>query len=72
MRWQQYEAAAEDDMLGWAIVFFIVALVAAVFGFSGISAGAAPLAQMLFFVCLVLFLVLLIARMRTEEADGDA
>jgi uncharacterized membrane protein YtjA (UPF0391 family) len=28
-------------MLGWALAFFIVSLIAAVFGYSGIAAGAA-------------------------------
>lgn len=41
-------------MLYWAAVFFIVALAAAVLGFSGISVGAASVAKILFFVFLVL------------------
>jgi len=47
-------------MLGWALVFFIVALVAAVFGFGGIAVAAAGIAKFLFFVFLVLFLASLI------------
>jgi uncharacterized membrane protein YtjA (UPF0391 family) len=43
-------------MLYWAIVFFIVALVAAIFGFGGIAAGAATIAQVLFWIFLVVFL----------------
>ena len=31
-------------MLYWAVVFFVVALVAAIFGFTGIAAGAAEIA----------------------------
>jgi uncharacterized membrane protein YtjA (UPF0391 family) len=48
-------------MLYYALVFFVVALVAALFGFGGIAAGAAQIAQVLFFVFLVLFLASLIA-----------
>ena len=48
-------------MLYWAVVFFIVAIIAAVFGFGGIAAGAATIAQVLFFVFLVVFLASLIA-----------
>lgn len=48
-------------MLGWALLFFIVALVAALFGFGGIAEGAADIGQILFFVFLVLFVVSLIA-----------
>ena len=47
-------------MLRWAIVFFIIALVAAIFGFGGIAAGAVGIAKILFFIFLVLFLVSLI------------
>ena len=47
-------------MLYWAVVFFIVALVAAIFGFGGIAAGAVSIAQVLFFLFLVLFLVSLL------------
>jgi len=48
-------------MLNWALVFFIVAIVAAIFGFGGIAAGATTIAKVLFFVFLVVFLVSLIA-----------
>jgi uncharacterized membrane protein YtjA (UPF0391 family) len=47
-------------MLRWAIVFFVVALIAAVFGFLGIAAAAVSIAKILFFVFLVLFLVSLV------------
>ncbi len=41
-------------MLYYALVFFIVALVAAIFGFGGIAAGAVGIAKVLFFVFIVL------------------
>ena len=44
-------------MLYWAAVFFVIALVAAVFGFGGIAAGAAEIAKILFFIFLVIFSV---------------
>jgi len=43
------------DMLKWALIFFIVAIVAAAFGFGGIAAVAVDLARILFVVFLVLF-----------------
>jgi uncharacterized membrane protein YtjA (UPF0391 family) len=49
-----------DTMLYWAVVFFIVAIVAGVFGFGGISAAATDIAQILFFVFIVLFVLSLI------------
>jgi uncharacterized membrane protein YtjA (UPF0391 family) len=48
-------------MLSWALAFFIVAIIAAVFGFTGIAAGAAEIAKILFVVFVVLFLVSLVA-----------
>lgn len=42
-------------MLRWSLIFFIVALVAAIFGFTGIAEGAASIAKILFFIFVVLF-----------------
>jgi len=44
-------------MLHWAIVFFVVALVAALFGFGGIAASAVGIAKVLFFLFLALAVV---------------
>jgi uncharacterized membrane protein YtjA (UPF0391 family) len=51
----------ETLMLYYAALFFVIALVAALFGFGGIAAGAAEIAKVLFFIFLVLFVVSLIA-----------
>jgi uncharacterized membrane protein YtjA (UPF0391 family) len=40
-------------MLRWSISFFVLALVAAAFGFGGISADASEIAKLLFIVFLV-------------------
>jgi uncharacterized membrane protein YtjA (UPF0391 family) len=48
-------------MLRYAAVFFIIAVIAAVFGFGGIAAGAVEIAKILFFIFLVLFVVSLVA-----------
>ena len=48
-------------MLRWAAIFLVIAIVAAIFGFGGISEGAADIAKVLFFIFLaglVLVLVL--------------
>ena len=47
-------------MLRWAVGFFLIALVAALFGFGGIAIAAAGIAKILFFIFLVLFLVALL------------
>lgn len=41
-------------MLHYAVVFFVIALVAALFGFGGIAAGAVGIAKILFFVFIIL------------------
>ena len=47
-------------MLGWAVMFLIIALAAAVCGFGGIAAASAGIAKLLFFIFLVLFVISLI------------
>ncbi len=47
-------------MLYYAALFFVIAVVAAVFGFGGIAAGAIEIARILFFVFLVLFVASLV------------
>lgn len=47
-------------MLNYAITFLVIALVAALFGFTGIAAGAVDIARILFYIFLVLFVVSLI------------
>ena len=44
-------------MLRLALFFLVVSLIAALFGFGGISAAAADIARILFFVAIVIFLV---------------
>jgi uncharacterized membrane protein YtjA (UPF0391 family) len=51
-------------MLSWALTFLVIALIAALFGFTGIYVAAAGIAKILFFVFLVLFLVSLIGGVR--------
>lgn len=46
--------------LYWAAVFFVIAIVAAVFGFGDIAAGATDIARILFFVFLILFVLSLL------------
>jgi uncharacterized membrane protein YtjA (UPF0391 family) len=47
-------------MLRWAVIFFIISLVAAVFGFGGIATAAAGIAKFLFYIFVALFLIALI------------
>jgi uncharacterized membrane protein YtjA (UPF0391 family) len=51
----------DPTMLYWALMFLVIALVAAVFGFGGIASTAAGMAQILFVIALVLFIISLFA-----------
>lgn len=44
-------------MLGWALTFLIVALIAAALGFGGIAGVSIEIAKIIFFVFIVLFLI---------------
>lgn len=48
------------NMLSWSVVFFIVAILAGILGFGGISAAAAGIAKILFFVFLIAFVISLV------------
>ena len=47
-------------MLYWAVIFFLIAIVAAIFGFGQIAAGAETIAMWLFWIFIIVFLVTLI------------
>jgi uncharacterized membrane protein YtjA (UPF0391 family) len=47
----------ETAMLGWAVTFLIIALIAAVLGFGGIAGVAIEAAKIVFFVAVLLFAI---------------
>jgi uncharacterized membrane protein YtjA (UPF0391 family) len=47
-------------LLKWALLFFIISIVAGVLGFTGVSAASADIARVLFYIFVVIFLVLLV------------
>lgn len=47
-------------MIKWAIIFFVISLVAGFFGFTGVAAGSRSIAKVLFFVALTIFLIVLV------------
>lgn len=44
-------------MLGWALTFLVIALLAAILGFGGIAGAAIGIAKIIFFVAIILFLI---------------
>jgi uncharacterized membrane protein YtjA (UPF0391 family) len=49
-----------STILRWALIMLVVSLVAAVFGFTDLSAASADVARVLFYIFLVIFVVLLV------------
>jgi uncharacterized membrane protein YtjA (UPF0391 family) len=50
-------------MLYWAVIFFIIAIIAAILGFGQIAAGAEAIAIWLFWIFLIIFFVTLIVEL---------
>jgi uncharacterized membrane protein YtjA (UPF0391 family) len=62
-------------MLGWAITFLIIALIAAVLGFGGVAAASAGIAKLLFFAFLVMCVILFylwLERQGSAKIQGSA
>jgi len=52
-------------MFSWVIAAFVIAIIAAIFGFGGFAASAAGLAQIVFWAALILAVVgFVVSRMR--------
>ena len=51
-------------MFSWAIAFFVIALIAAIFGFTGLAASAEGIAKIIFIVALILAIVSFVAGRR--------
>lgn len=58
-------------MLKWALTFFVVAIVAAVFGFGGIASGAEEIARVCFFCFVVAFVASLIWHLLAGRRSGS-
>jgi len=48
-------------MLNWAAIFFVIAIVAALFGFTRIAGSAMQIAKILFFIFIILAVVVFIS-----------
>jgi uncharacterized membrane protein YtjA (UPF0391 family) len=48
-------------MLRWAVIFALIAVVAGALGFTGVAGASAAIAKILFFICISVFLLLLVA-----------
>lgn len=59
-------------MLSYALGFLVVALIAAIFGFGGIAAGAASIAKLMFFGFLILAAIAAVVGLVTGRKINDA
>ena len=55
-------------MLRWALIFFVVSLVAGALGFTGIASGAGRIAKLLFGLFLVIAIVVVIIAVSIGQA----
>jgi uncharacterized membrane protein YtjA (UPF0391 family) len=51
------QSRKERQMLHYSVVFLVIALIAAIFGFGGIAAGAVEIAKILFFIFAIMAVV---------------
>ncbi len=54
-------------MLKWALIFFVVSIIAGAFGFTNISAAAGGIARILFFIFVAIFVILLVLGLLAGE-----
>ena len=47
-------------MIKWAIIFFLISVVAGVLGFTNVAAGARSISKVLFFIAIAIFLIVLV------------
>lgn len=52
-----------DQLMRWTIIFFIIALVAALFGFGGIAGAGIGIAKILFYAFLAVAVLTLVMRL---------
>jgi uncharacterized membrane protein YtjA (UPF0391 family) len=47
-------------MIKWAIIFFLISVVAGFFGFTNVASGSRSIAKVLFFIAVTIFLIVLV------------
>lgn len=57
----------EGEMISWAVIFFGLMVGAAIIGFGGIAIALAEIAQILFFVFSILFVISIVSRIKRDR-----
>lgn len=63
-------AGGSPDVERWSFLFFVLALVSALFGFTDIAASAASVARLLFFLFVVFLVVSVILGRRNLRSES--
>jgi uncharacterized membrane protein YtjA (UPF0391 family) len=63
----QIQAPKGKNMLTWSLLFLVIAVVSAIFGFGGIAAASAGVAQLLFVLFSLLFAGTLLWQLVTRK-----
>jgi uncharacterized membrane protein YtjA (UPF0391 family) len=61
-------AAGSGLMLKWALIFFLISIVAGFFGFSGVSAATAGIAKILFIGAIIIAIIIVVAAISLGQA----
>lgn len=48
-------------MINWALTFFVIALIAAIFGFGGVAGTAVGIGKFIFFAAIIMLVISLVA-----------
>jgi uncharacterized membrane protein YtjA (UPF0391 family) len=64
----QQRLSGTTDMLKWALFFFVISIIAALFGFTGIAAATAGIAKILFFIFIVICVIFLVLALMAGRA----
>ena len=54
--------------LKWALIFFVISVIAGGLGFSGVSQSTAGIAKILFYIAVVIFVILLLLGLTVFKA----
>ena len=64
---ESFNSFGESIMLRWSLAFLVLALIAGVLGFTGIAGESMYIARILFYICVVIFLVGLVCSLVTGK-----
>jgi uncharacterized membrane protein YtjA (UPF0391 family) len=57
-----------EHMLKWALIFFLISIVAGFFGYSGVSAASAGIAKLLFIGAIIIAIIIVVAAISLGQA----